>query len=213
VKRRFEMRETYREIHKEGERMEMDSVRLRVELNALAEVPIWESHKRGTNWLARIHKNPKAPGGLDREFADKARGDYYYMWPEDWKRGDVLEFAADYITGSRKRHRNRRYMVVKAIRLDEDGNGYVEVVSCSSKTEAFKVAEELRSSDQDCAEGMEEFTEIVDRLRSMFNEANMEKKLLIAFLAEAMQAIFVGELGKATKLVSQVLEHLSREGS
>ena len=52
-----------------------------IEFGALSECPVWESHKRGKNWCAAITPDPKSPGGLARDFWEKAKGDYYYLVP------------------------------------------------------------------------------------------------------------------------------------
>ncbi len=78
----------------------------------LTEVPVWEDHRRGKNWMAVIDVDPRAPGGLDRQFADKARGQgAAYVLPV-LKPGDALEFGADYISGSGKRTQSRWYCYV-----------------------------------------------------------------------------------------------------
>lgn len=92
-----------------------ESMTLGVELGALTECPIWESHTRGKNWCARIHKDPAAPNGLGREFWEKAKGEYFYMVPPDVARGDALEFGSDYYTNSGRRSPSRRYAVVASI--------------------------------------------------------------------------------------------------
>ncbi|MFW6156940.1 MAG: hypothetical protein ACOC7J_06455, partial [Armatimonadota bacterium] len=72
------------------------TLELAVEEGALTEVPIYEGHRRGKNWFARIAKDPTAPGGLSREFADRAKGRYYYVIPEWATPGTPVEFGADY---------------------------------------------------------------------------------------------------------------------
>jgi hypothetical protein len=83
---------------------------LRIEDGALANVPsgLWESHKRGKNWLAVITPSPSSPGGLSRNFAAKARGDLYYIVP-DWSVGDAVEFGADYYSGKGRKNDKRWY--------------------------------------------------------------------------------------------------------
>lgn len=88
--------------------------------NCLAKVPVWESHSRGKNWLARITSNPTAPGGLEREFATKARGGLYYVLP-DLAPGDAVEFGADYYTGKGRKQSERWYGFV--VRVDRDDAG------------------------------------------------------------------------------------------
>ena len=85
----------------------------RIEMGAMVEVPIYEPHRRGKNWAAIITKDPSSPGGLNRVFLEKARGQYYYF-VEDLNIGDVLEFGADYYTTSHRKSPNRLYAVVIA---------------------------------------------------------------------------------------------------
>ena len=77
-----------------------------IENGALAQVPCWESHGRAKNWMAKISLNPNSPGGLDRDFAEKAKGDCFYILP-DLSPGDAVEFGADYYTSSGKKRPER----------------------------------------------------------------------------------------------------------
>jgi hypothetical protein len=83
---------------------------LSIEQGALTEVPTgcWESHSRGKNWLATIQADPASPGGLARQFAEKARGDSYYLLP-DLQVGQAIEFGADYYSGRGRRSPTRWY--------------------------------------------------------------------------------------------------------
>ncbi len=85
----------------------MERVKIEIEKGALKDAPVYCSHKRGKNWLARIEKDPRSPGGFKREFAPRAYGEFYYILPESWKVGDEVEFGADYYTNSGKRHPKR----------------------------------------------------------------------------------------------------------
>jgi len=73
---------------------------------ALLEVPVYEKHARGTNYLAIIDIDPTMPAGLSRRWASKGRGACLYI-VDQITQYDALEFAADYTTsvGTRKRHR------------------------------------------------------------------------------------------------------------
>lgn len=115
----------------------MEKIRLKVENNALTNVPIWEGHKRGKNWFAVISLDPLSPGGLKRKFAKKAKGDYYYMMPDFLQVGDAVEFGADYYTGGGHRSANRWYGIVTDISID-----YIELLPVKSSREACKKAEE-----------------------------------------------------------------------
>jgi hypothetical protein len=90
---------------------------LGVEAGALTEVPVYESHKRGKNWLAVIQIDPTAPGGLRRTFQRRAYGDYFYMI-DGLARGMAVEFGADYYTGVGRKHATRWYGVVRCVLKD-----------------------------------------------------------------------------------------------
>lgn len=86
----------------------------KVFMGALQEVPIYEEHKRGKNWLSVVSPDPTQPGGLKRERVPYAHGDYFYM-VNGLRPGDVLEFGADYFTTGGKRIPRRLYAIVSAI--------------------------------------------------------------------------------------------------
>jgi len=92
---------------------------LKVEDGALAQVPsgCWESHKRGKNWLATISVDPSKPGGLDRSFQPKAKGDIYYL-VGGLSAGDAVEFGADYYSGGGRKNPTRYYGFIVAIAGD-----------------------------------------------------------------------------------------------
>jgi hypothetical protein len=113
----------------------------KVELGAMVEVPIYENHKRGKNWCAIITKDPKSPGGLYREFLERAHLPYYYF-VEGVKVGDVLEFGADYYTQSRNKSPNRLYAVVTAITSTE-----IQLEEFTNVKEAFEYAQKLQERE------------------------------------------------------------------
>jgi hypothetical protein len=86
----------------------------KIEDGAMIEVPAYEKHSRGKNWLAIIANNPKAPNGLDRVFQEKGKGPYYYM-VDGLKAGDPVEFGADYYSGGGNRQPSRWYGVITEI--------------------------------------------------------------------------------------------------
>lgn len=89
--------------------------KLRVDSGGILDVPVWEKHERGKNWLARIQSNPEAPGGLAREFARFGRGDFYFL-VEPWMvRGTPVEFGADYYTGTGRKNPKRSYGVLEEV--------------------------------------------------------------------------------------------------
>lgn len=90
-----------------------DEFVLEIENGAFVNVPIFSTHKRARVWMARVIKDPKAPGGLRREFAERARGEgYYYLVPRAWEVGDFVEFGADYYTGGGTKAPRRWYGVI-----------------------------------------------------------------------------------------------------
>ena len=109
-----------------------------IELGALTNVPIWEDHKRGKNWFAKISKDPKAPGGLGREFAAKAHREYYYMLLKEWGIGTPIEFGADYYSGSGNPSRSRWYGYISRSEENEVVFEHTETAS-----QAIKQGKEL----------------------------------------------------------------------
>lgn len=86
-----------------------------IERGAITKVPVYCEHARGRNWAATIQLDPRSPGGLRRDFWERARGDYYYLVPEGISPGVAVEFGADYYTGSGRQQRSRWYGYVVAI--------------------------------------------------------------------------------------------------
>ena len=84
-----------------------------IEEGALTNIPIFEESLRGKNWLAVISPDPRSPGGLQRQFAEKARGKYIYM-VDEIKVGDAIEFGADFLGSKGRREPKRWYGVVAA---------------------------------------------------------------------------------------------------
>lgn len=81
----------------------------RLEMGAMLDCPAYESHKRGKNWCAKISKNPAAPNGLDRQFAPRGHGEYYYILPTEWGPGTPIEVGADYYSCGGNASRDRWY--------------------------------------------------------------------------------------------------------
>jgi len=91
-----------------------------IEHGATTSSPKWENHRRGKNWWARIAIDPTAPGGLKRDFAERAKGDdFFYLVPEWAKPGVPVEFAGDYISGGGRRSRDRIYGVIVEVYSDK----------------------------------------------------------------------------------------------
>lgn len=116
----------------------MKNVKLLSVGKALIEVPIFEKHRRGKNWLAIISVEPTAPGGLGRKFCPRGNGECVYII-EQLSRFDAVEFGADYLTWSGNTARKRWYGVVIDIRFD-----FVLLEAAESGAKAVIRARELR---------------------------------------------------------------------
>jgi hypothetical protein len=112
----------------------------KIENGALVEVPIFEEHKRGRNWMAVITADPRKPGGLERRFLKRAGGKYFYM-VEGLKVGDAIEFGADYWTSSGRRNTNRVYAAVVSITSTE-----LVLELLSTPDEAIEAAKKIREA-------------------------------------------------------------------
>ena len=82
---------------------------IKIEDGAMVNCPCWESHSRGKNWCATISADPSKPGGLDRDFFAKAKGDSFYLVSETLAPGTPLEFGADYYSGRGRKNSKRWY--------------------------------------------------------------------------------------------------------
>ena len=90
----------------------------KIAFGALAECPIYETHNRGKNWLAKISVDPTVPGGFAREFARRAHGDFFYMIPSWAVPGTPIEFGADYYSARGAKKACRFYGVIETITPD-----------------------------------------------------------------------------------------------
>lgn len=81
---------------------------------ALVDAPVYQKHKRGRNWMAKIRPNALVAGGWEREFMPQGPGDMLYIVSRVFP-GDVLEFGADYTTTLGKRTKSRKYAFVVSI--------------------------------------------------------------------------------------------------
>lgn len=75
---------------------------------------VYESHKRGKNWVATVQPNRAAPGGLDRLFWAHGSGAWYKA-PATFYRGDVVEMGGDYYSARGNVSRDRRYVLVACV--------------------------------------------------------------------------------------------------
>jgi hypothetical protein len=124
--------------------------KLPVANGALLEAPVYESHRRGTNYLAIIDIDGTMPGGLERHFCDSARGECLYL-VEKIMLFDALECAADYSTSVGKRKRIRWYGIVLA-KTDD----YLLLETCESGAKAVLRAKAARISQEDRIRAMKE---------------------------------------------------------
>lgn len=140
----------------------------KIENGALVEVPIFEEHKRGRNWMAKISFDPRSPAGLSREFMKQARGKYFYMI-DGLEIGDAIEFGADYWTSSRRRNTNRVYAAVVSITSTE-----LVLELFSTPDEAIEAAKKIREAAEK-AEPVEVSSEL-ERFSDAELIAELEKR-------------------------------------
>jgi hypothetical protein len=140
----------------------------KIENGALVEVPIFEEHERGRNWMAKISFDPRSPAGLSREFMKRARGKYFYM-VEGLKVGDAIEFGADYWTSSGRRNTNRVYAAVVSITSTE-----LVLELLSTPDEAIEAAKKIREAAEK-AEPVEVSSEL-ERFSDAELIAELEKR-------------------------------------
>jgi len=124
-----------------------EPLKLRLANGALLDVPVYQKHKRGTNWCAIIDIDGTAPGGLSRRWLPKGKGACYYM-TEGLTLFDPVEFGADYTTTTGNRHRDRWYGVIIAktddfLLIEAYKSGPAAILAAKDKrtsTEARKAA-------------------------------------------------------------------------
>ena len=59
--------------------------------------------------------DPKIAGGVARSFWQRGSGDLLYVVPPDLAVNDVVEFGADYVSTTPRRHPERWYGVVVSV--------------------------------------------------------------------------------------------------
>lgn len=119
----------------------MDTVKLRILEGGLCDVPIYEDHSRGRNWCATVTANPTAPGGMDRNFWPRARKNnalFFYVVPPELHTPCVIEFGADYVAFSGRKHPKRWHGVLVEVTRTE-----LVLTACSGAREAFDLCNEL----------------------------------------------------------------------
>jgi hypothetical protein len=115
---------------------------LTVANGALLEAPAFESHYRGSNWLAVIDIDGSAPGGLSRRFLNRGKGECLYLI-EQLALFDAVEFGADYTTSMGNKQRYRWYGVVVAktdseIHVEEASSGAKAVLRSKQAQQSIK---------------------------------------------------------------------------
>lgn len=112
-----------------------------VEDGCLMRVPCYDSSRRAKNWMAVITVDPSKPGGLDRDFCEKAHGDAYYALPT-LSPGDAIEFGADGYSARGRKSPERAYRFVVRVEV-QDGNGYIVLRKCSTGKDAVKAGQKF----------------------------------------------------------------------
>ncbi len=105
---------------------------------AVVSSPVYEEHRRGKNWLAKIEADPLMPGGVYRHWLPYARGEFRYM-VNTLRPGDPVEFGADYVTTLGRKHPKRWYGVVRSVTGDS-----IEIENVGTAVTALLRSEELR---------------------------------------------------------------------
>lgn len=127
-----------------------ETIKVAVANNVLLEVPIWEAHFRGSNWMAVINVDGSSPGGLSRRFMPRGKGDCFYLL-EQLQLFDPIEFGADYTTSVGTKKRDRWYGVVTAVT-----DGHLSIERTSTGVAAVLRAKEARESPRDRAMALRE---------------------------------------------------------
>jgi hypothetical protein len=158
----------------------------KIEKNAMIDVPVYESHNRGKNWMAVISLDPAKPGGLARDFLPNGKGDFYYIVSKDIV-GKAVEFGADYYSSSGNPSRNRAFGVIHSLTEDE-----IRIKMFNSAREAIQ-----SESDQELFpmfKTLEEFSKISDRLELLKNDLEVDQienpKDLIRVICEIEGRLF-----------------------
>lgn len=118
----------------------MEQFECSIDLGYLTNAPIWENHRRGTNYAAVIGRDPKSPGGLSRIFLDKGKGEDFYYGIENLSVGSAIEFAADYTSGGGNKSRRRRYGIVRKL-----SDGVFKCDLYETPTEVFSILKQEAS--------------------------------------------------------------------
>jgi vacuolar-type H+-ATPase subunit I/STV1 len=146
--------------------------RLPLANGAILKAPVFETHYRGSNWLAVIDIDAGAPGGLSRCFASRGKGACLYA-VEQVSLFDAVEFAADYTTSTNRKRRLRWYGVVIAKTDDE-----LVVREFPNGAEACLYAKKARVSPADRIRALNEERELLIRKAANLSEeiASLDEK-------------------------------------
>lgn len=140
----------------------------KIEMGAMVEAPIFETHRRGRNWMATINENPRAPWGIERKFIPRGKGRFLYIVGESLV-GSPIEFGADYFSGSGNRTPKRWFGVVREVTPDK-----IVIEEFSSPQEAINAATALRTTmnnKHDLKENLlKEKERLLDRIREIDEE-------------------------------------------
>jgi len=144
--------------------------KFKIELGSLLEVPCFERHSRGKNWMAVIRKDPHKPGGLHRNFQDKSNGVYYYD-VEGLEINDPVEFGADYYSCGGNPKRTRWYGVIKTITEKE-----ISIVEYDTAIQAIDAANKAKESKEGILKTLLEEKERLEKELSRINNKIEELK-------------------------------------
>jgi hypothetical protein len=142
-----------------------EPVRMTVANGALLEVPVFEKHQRGKNWMAVIDIDGTCPGGLSRKFIDRGRGECFYLI-EQVTLFDSIEFGADYITSMGKKW-NKRWFGVVVAKTDD----YLLAEQCTSGKNAVLLSKAKRTDPHALADALSREREVLMKRAEELNDA------------------------------------------
>lgn len=126
------------------------TVKCLVANGALLQAPAYETHYRGSNWLAVIDIEPTLTGGLSRRWANRGKGQCLYL-VEQIALFDPVEFGADYTTQYGNKKRSRWYGVV--VQRSDD---FLVFEQCETGADAVLRSKALRASPEALALALEQ---------------------------------------------------------
>jgi hypothetical protein len=140
--------EAKRAASEAAERAKWEPRKFKVMGGALVEFPVYETHKRGRNWVALARYNPVIAGGIDRFWFNRGAGKVItaFIVPSDLGVDDVVEFGGDYVSGSGSRSPDRWYGVVEEITAS-----HLTLKPCKDATAAFLLSAERKTLKESTA--------------------------------------------------------------